>query len=178
MHPLNGQCIKKESEKLWSTFLFSAPCIKLSRPANGYMSGDFRHGNQVRFVCYYGYQRIGAASSTCNDGTWSNSAPICKGNDIFFTCYALSSLCLWAFQSHKIYPFLDRQVYAAGQEFHQEYMYMETAFSMETKFSFHALQTTICLEVKEVDVLARDGIQAYQNAKVGFLSYSLHFRHF
>ncbi|XP_015754992.1 PREDICTED: sushi, von Willebrand factor type A, EGF and pentraxin domain-containing protein 1-like isoform X2 [Acropora digitifera] len=56
-----------------------APCIKLSRPANGYMSGDFRHGNQVRFVCYYGYQRIGAASSTCNDGTWSNSAPICKG---------------------------------------------------------------------------------------------------
>jgi len=34
------------------------------------------------------------------------------------------------------------------------------------------------LEVKEVDVLARDGIQAYQNAKVGFLSYSLHFRHF
>ena len=83
MHPLNGQCIKKESEKLWSTFLFSAPCVKLSRPANGYMSGDFRHGNQVRFVCYYGYQRIGAASSTCNDGTWSNSAPICKGNDIF-----------------------------------------------------------------------------------------------
>ncbi|XP_067016833.1 sushi, von Willebrand factor type A, EGF and pentraxin domain-containing protein 1-like isoform X2 [Acropora muricata] len=56
-----------------------APCVKLSRPANGYMSGDFKHRNQVRFVCYYGYQRIGAASSTCNDGTWSNSAPICKG---------------------------------------------------------------------------------------------------
>ena len=78
----------------------------------------------------------------------------------------------------KFYPFLDRQVYAVGQEFHQEYMYMETAFSMETKFSFHALQTTIYLEVKEVDVLARDGIQAYQNAKVGFLSYSLHLSHF
>ena len=53
---------------------------------------------------------------------------------------------------------------------------MATAFSMETKFSFHALQTTICLEVKESDVLAGDGTQAYQNAKVG--SYSLHFRHF
>ena len=45
---------------------------------------------------------------------------------------------------------------------------METVFSMETNFSFHALQTTICLEVKEFDVLAGDGIQAYQNAKVGF----------
>ena len=45
---------------------------------------------------------------------------------------------------------------------------------METKFSFHALQTTICLEVKEVDVLARNGITANQNAKVGFFSYSLH----
>lgn len=45
---------------------------------------------------------------------------------------------------------------------------METAFSMETKFSFHALQTTICLEVKKVDVLAGNGIRAYQNAKVGF----------
>ncbi|XP_067016849.1 sushi, von Willebrand factor type A, EGF and pentraxin domain-containing protein 1-like isoform X1 [Acropora muricata] len=55
-----------------------APCVKFSRPANGYMRGDFRHGNQVRFQCYGGYQRIGAASSTCNDGTWSNSAPICK----------------------------------------------------------------------------------------------------
>ena len=53
---------------------------------------------------------------------------------------------------------------------------METAFWMETKFNFHALQTTICLEVKEFDVLAGDGIQAYQNAKVG--SYSLHFGHF
>ena len=51
---------------------------------------------------------------------------------------------------------------------------METAFSMETKFNFHALQTTICLEVKEVDVLARNGITANQNAKVGFFSYSLH----
>ena len=40
---------------------------------------------------------------------------------------------------------------------------------METKFNFHALQITICLEVKEVDVLAGDGIQAYQIAKVGFL---------
>ena len=43
---------------------------------------------------------------------------------------------------------------------------MKTAFSMEMKFNFHALQTTICLEVKEVDVSARDGIHAYQNAKV------------
>ncbi|XP_067016844.1 CUB and sushi domain-containing protein 1-like isoform X2 [Acropora muricata] len=56
-----------------------APCVQFSRPAYGYMRGDFRHGNEVRFVCYYGYQMIGAASSTCNDGTWSDSAPICKG---------------------------------------------------------------------------------------------------
>ena len=44
---------------------------------------------------------------------------------------------------------------------------------METKFSFHALQTTICLEVKEVDVSARDGIHAYQNAKVGLFLFFL-----
>ena len=50
---------------------------------------------------------------------------------------------------------------------------METAFSMETKFNFHALQTTICLEVKEVDVSARDGIHAYQNAKVGLFLFFL-----
>ena len=53
---------------------------------------------------------------------------------------------------------------------------METAFSTQTKFNFHALQTTICLEVKEVDVSAKDGIHVYQNAKVGLFlfSYSLH----
>ena len=45
---------------------------------------------------------------------------------------------------------------------------METAFSMETKFNFPALQSTICLEVKKVAVLAVNGIHAYQNAKVGF----------
>ncbi|XP_074621721.1 CUB and sushi domain-containing protein 3-like isoform X3 [Acropora palmata] len=69
------------SNGAWSNRVPSckAPCAKLSKPANGYMRGDFRHGSQVRFVCLYGYQRIGAASSTCNDGTWSNSAPICKG---------------------------------------------------------------------------------------------------
>ena len=142
------------------------------------MRGDFRHGSQVRFGCLSQYQRIGAASSTCNDGTWSNSAPICKGNDIFSLAMHCHPSAVTRFKALKLYTFLDRQVYAVGQEFHQEdlYIYMETAFSMETKFSFHALETTIYLEVKEVDVLGRDGIQAYQNAKVGFLSYSLHFR--
>ena len=50
-------------------------------------------------------------------------------------------------------------------------MYLGTAFSMETKFNFHVLQTTICLEVKEVDLMARNGIQAHRNAKVGFFSH-------
>ena len=140
------------------------------------MHGDFRHGNQVGFVCYYGYQRIGAASSTCNDGTWSNSAPICKGNDFFSLAIQCDPSAVTRFKAIKLYTFLNRQVYVVGQEFHQEdlYIYMETAFSMETKFSFYALQTTICLEVKEVDVLAGDGTLAYQNAKVGFFSYSSH----
>ena len=114
---------------------------------------------------------IGAASSTCNDGAWSNSAPICKGNDIFsLAIMHCPPSVVTRFEVIKLYTFLDRQVYAVGQEFHQEdlYIYMETAFSMETKFSFHAMQTTICLEVKKVDVLAGDGTQAYQNAKVGF----------
>ncbi|XP_067016838.1 sushi, von Willebrand factor type A, EGF and pentraxin domain-containing protein 1-like isoform X2 [Acropora muricata] len=75
-----SEVIYCQANKRWTASVphCLAPCVKLSRPANGYMRGDFRHGNQVRFVCYYGYQRIGAASSTCNDGTWSNSAPICK----------------------------------------------------------------------------------------------------
>ena len=50
---------------------------------------------------------------------------------------------------------------------------METAFLTQKKFNFHALQTTICLEVKEVDVSTRDGIHAYQNAKVGLFLFFL-----
>ena len=84
------------------------------------MRGDFRHGNQVRFQCYGGYQRIGAASSTCNDGTWSNSAPICKGNDIFSLAMHRHPSAVKRFKATKFYTFLDRQVDAVGQEFHQE----------------------------------------------------------
>ena len=74
------------------------------------------------------------------------------------------------FKVIKLYTFFDRKVHVAGQQFHQEdlYMYLGRAFSMETKFNFRVLQTTICLEVKEVDVMARNGIQAHRNAKVGF----------
>ena len=84
------------------------------------MSGDFRHGSQVRFVCFYRYQRIGAASSTCNDGTWSNSAPICKGNDIFLLAMHCHPSAVKRFKVIKLYTFLDRQVDAVGQDFYQE----------------------------------------------------------
>ncbi|KAK2566876.1 CUB and sushi domain-containing protein 1 [Acropora cervicornis] len=65
------------SNGAWSNRVPSckAPCAKLSKPANGYMRGDFRHGSQVRFVCLYGYQRIGAASSTCNDASCRRPEP-------------------------------------------------------------------------------------------------------
>ncbi|CAH3114364.1 unnamed protein product, partial [Porites lobata] len=39
----------------------------------------FRHGRSVSFDCFSGYQRIGAASITCNDGKWDNRVPLCKG---------------------------------------------------------------------------------------------------
>ena len=44
---------------------------------------DYRHGRSVRFSCFGGYQIIGAASITCNDGTWDSQVPVCKGLDNF-----------------------------------------------------------------------------------------------
>ena len=52
---------------------------------------DFRHRQSVRFRCFNGYHRVGAASITCNDGTWDNQVPVCKGLEKF------------AFKSNKYY---------------------------------------------------------------------------
>ena len=57
-----------------------APCEGPADPIHGLQRGrDFRHGRSVSFDCYSGYQRIGAASITCNDGKWDNRVPLCKG---------------------------------------------------------------------------------------------------
>ena len=57
-----------------------APCEGPADPLHGLRRGrDFRHGRSVSFDCYSGYQRIGAASMTCNDGKWDNRVPLCKG---------------------------------------------------------------------------------------------------
>ncbi|XP_068726391.1 sushi, von Willebrand factor type A, EGF and pentraxin domain-containing protein 1-like [Montipora capricornis] len=59
--------------------LCKAPCEDLAKPANGWKWGGFRHGSKVTFRCYSGYQKIGTDFTTCNDGTWTNDAPVCKG---------------------------------------------------------------------------------------------------
>ncbi|XP_044173272.1 uncharacterized protein LOC114977789 [Acropora millepora] len=133
-----SEVIYCQANKRWTASVphCLAPCVKLSRPANGYMRGDFRHGNQVRFVCYYGYQRIGAASSTCNDGTWSNSAPICK------------DICGRAIVSSRGPLNIHGNSFLDGDE-----------------VQFSCIANYDLLEVKKVDVLLGNEIQAYQSAK-------------
>ena len=61
-----------------------APCQEPVAPAHGWKRDrDFRHGRAVRFYCFGGYQRVGAASITCNDGKWNNRVPVCKGENNF-----------------------------------------------------------------------------------------------
>ena len=47
------------------------------------MVQDYRHGRTVSFRCSKGYQIIGAASITCNNGTWDSQVPVCKGLNNF-----------------------------------------------------------------------------------------------
>ena len=57
-----------------------APCDEPANPEHGWkIARDFKHGRSVRFYCSRGYQRIGAFSTKCNDGTWDNKVPVCKG---------------------------------------------------------------------------------------------------
>lgn len=57
-----------------------APCVEPTDPRHGLkMDRDFRHGRSVRFYCFSGYQRVGAAFITCNDSKWDGWVPLCKG---------------------------------------------------------------------------------------------------
>ena len=63
---------------------FIAPCSDPGDPAHGWAKDlDFKHGRSVRFQCYRGYRMVGASSITCDDGSWDNRAPVCKGKDTF-----------------------------------------------------------------------------------------------
>lgn len=63
---------------------FIEPCSNPGDPAHGWARDrDFRHGRSVRFQCFRGYQIVGASSITCDDGSWDNRAPVCKGKDTF-----------------------------------------------------------------------------------------------
>ncbi|KAI8507112.1 hypothetical protein Bbelb_155510 [Branchiostoma belcheri] len=47
-------------------------------PANGEMSGSRSYQDAMQFTCHSGYERVGAASITCQaDGTWSGNVPSC-----------------------------------------------------------------------------------------------------
>ena len=63
----------------------TAPCKETADPVHGFKRGqDFKHGGSVRFYCRGGYQRVGAASITCNDGKWNSQNPVCKGEESYF----------------------------------------------------------------------------------------------
>ena len=63
----------------------TAPCKEPADPVHGFKRGrDFKHGGSVRFSCHGGYQRVGAASITCNDGKWNSQNPVCKGEECYF----------------------------------------------------------------------------------------------
>ncbi|KAI8485711.1 hypothetical protein Bbelb_365450 [Branchiostoma belcheri] len=53
-------------------------CRALTPPANGEMSGSRSYQDVMQFTCHSGYERVGAASITCQaDGTWSGNVPSC-----------------------------------------------------------------------------------------------------
>lgn len=54
------------------------------------MGEDFRYGYFVRFICLYGYVRIGFFIVRCNDGNWSNFILVCKG--------LIKLFLLWSFE--------------------------------------------------------------------------------
>ena len=63
----------------------TAPCKEPADPVHGFKRDrDFKHGGSVRFSCHGGYQRVGAASITCNDGKWDSQNPVCKGEECYF----------------------------------------------------------------------------------------------
>ncbi|XP_073244349.1 sushi, von Willebrand factor type A, EGF and pentraxin domain-containing protein 1-like isoform X2 [Porites lutea] len=81
-HVMEGVAAIKCSDGLWDNNKPSckAPCKEPADPVHGFKSGrDFKHGGSVRFSCHGGYQRVGAASITCNDGRWDSQNPVCKG---------------------------------------------------------------------------------------------------
>ena len=70
------------------SLISTAPCKEPAELVHGFKRGrDFKHGGSVRFNCRGGYQRVGAASITCNDGKWNSQNPGCKGEDFFYYYY-------------------------------------------------------------------------------------------
>ena len=66
----------------------TASCKEPADPVHGFKRGrDFKHGGSVTFYCRGGYQRVGAASITCNDGKWDSQNPGCKGEDFYYYYY-------------------------------------------------------------------------------------------
>ncbi|XP_073251835.1 seizure 6-like protein 2 [Porites lutea] len=80
-HVMEGAAAIKCTDGRWNSTKPSckAPCVEPTDPRHGWkVNRDFRHGRSVRFYCFSGYQRVGAASITCNDGNWDGWVPLCK----------------------------------------------------------------------------------------------------
>ncbi|KAL9965481.1 hypothetical protein ACROYT_G029286 [Oculina patagonica] len=71
-----------EETKNWSSPLprCLAPCPDPGVPSNGRRIGDdFRHGKSVTFKCQDEFELKGMTAINCNDGTWTDDIPQCKG---------------------------------------------------------------------------------------------------
>ncbi|XP_033097355.1 sushi, von Willebrand factor type A, EGF and pentraxin domain-containing protein 1-like isoform X2 [Anneissia japonica] len=53
---------------------------KCQRPnlANGYVSGDPVHGEQITYTCIEGFTMQGSSTTTCNDGNYEDRSPVCQ----------------------------------------------------------------------------------------------------
>lgn len=60
--------------------LITASCPDPGIPVNGErVDGSFEHGKHLQFKCKPGFWLVGSQLIFCNEGTWSNEIPTCRG---------------------------------------------------------------------------------------------------
>ena len=72
----------QDSSRLFSCPIFyflAGVCKDPGLLDNGNVIGNnYSYNSSIRFNCKLGYDLLGAASLTCNKGTWSGRIPACK----------------------------------------------------------------------------------------------------
>ncbi|XP_070581260.1 uncharacterized protein [Ptychodera flava] len=74
-----GQYVIHCIDGSWSSIVPTcyADCVDPGIPDNGTRSGSLHHSNNVTYSCDAGYIMYGTSTSTCNMGTWTDTAPSC-----------------------------------------------------------------------------------------------------